>query len=235
VQEKLDFLSIRSTLARRSIGSKNTKENRKMRHNTSYRSSLLILGALCVAAGEVSTDVTPSERQKALRYLDETRDGVLNAVKGLSEAQWKFKPAPDRWSAAEVLEHLVLIEEMVDGILGKIGEAPAGAAERDAGKVDAMILAKVPDRSEKVQAPPPALPTGRWTSAGTLEHFLNSRMKTGAILQSASALRGHVVTHPVFGPLDGYEWILAVAAHSERHTKQILEVKTDPHFPAPSR
>ena len=31
--------------------------------------------------------------------------------------------------------------------------------------------------------------------------------------------------------LDGYEWLLYIAAHSERHTKQIDEVKADPHFP----
>jgi hypothetical protein len=35
----------------------------------------------------------------------------------------------------------------------------------------------------------------------------------------------------VFGPLDGYDWILAVAAHTARHTQQILEVKADPGFP----
>ena len=28
------------------------------------------------------------------------------------------------------------------------------------------------------------------------------------------------------------KWVLAVAAHSARHTKQILEVKADPNFPA---
>jgi hypothetical protein len=32
-------------------------------------------------------------------------------------------------------------------------------------------------------------------------------------------------------PLDGYEWLLFIGAHSERHTKQILEVKADPNFP----
>jgi hypothetical protein len=31
--------------------------------------------------------------------------------------------------------------------------------------------------------------------------------------------------------LDAYEWVLLIAAHSERHTKQINEVKTDPNFP----
>jgi hypothetical protein len=29
---------------------------------------------------------------------------------------------------------------------------------------------------------------------------------------------------------DAYEWILLAAAHSERHEKQIMEVKADPKF-----
>jgi hypothetical protein len=33
------------------------------------------------------------------------------------------------------------------------------------------------------------------------------------------------------GKLDEYEFVLLVAAHSERHTKQINEVKADPNFP----
>jgi len=31
--------------------------------------------------------------------------------------------------------------------------------------------------------------------------------------------------------LDGYEWLLFIGAHSERHTKQMLEVKASPDFP----
>jgi hypothetical protein len=44
-------------------------------------------------------------------------------------------------------------------------------------------------------------------------------------------LRDHAVDSPLNKKLDGYEWILFIAAHSERHTKQILEVKADPNFP----
>jgi hypothetical protein len=40
---------------------------------------------------------------------------------------------------------------------------------------------------------------------------------------------------PWLGPLgkklDPYQWLLFIAAHSERHTKQMLEVKADPGFP----
>jgi hypothetical protein len=192
----------------------------------------LLLATALLAGAADGQSLTRAEKEQALQYLSESRSGVLDAVKGLSEAQWKFKPAPDRWSVAEVVEHLALIEDVVtQNILGNIAKAPAGSADRDSKQVDTMILTKVPDRSTKYQAPPSATPTGRWTHAEALEHFLGGRAQTIALFKSTPDLRQHVIDHPVFGPLDGYEWVLAVAAHSARHTKQILEVKADPNFP----
>ena len=201
--------------------------------HTGYRNAASLLGVLSLSAAAAAQDITNTEREQALRYLAETRAGVVEAVKGLSDTQWTFKPAPDRWSIAETLEHIAVAEDLIgSNIRVRLEKAPAPAAERDARQVDAMVLAKVPDRSTKVKAPEPLLPNGRWTPADTLEHFLASRQLTIEWLKSDSNLRGHAVDHPVLGPLDGYEWILAVAAHSERHTKQILEVKGDPNFPA---
>jgi hypothetical protein len=197
------------------------------------KTSQLLLLTACVATTAAGQNITRQEGEQALRYLAETRSGVLDAVKGLSEAQWKFKPAPDRWSVAEVVEHLALIEDILtQNILGNIGKAPAPSPDRDPKQIDATILAKVVDRSTKFQAPPPAIPTGRWTPAVALEHFFNGRDQTVGLLESTPDLRRHAIDHPVFGPLDGYQWVLAVAAHSARHTKQILEVKADPNFPA---
>jgi hypothetical protein len=193
----------------------------------------LALAALGLAAATATAqDPTPAERKQAQRYLTDTRKGVEDAVKGLTDAQWKFKPAPGRWSVAEVVEHLALIEDVVHSILARLPESPAPASDRNVKEVDEMILGKVPDRTTKLQAPESAQPTGRWTPAGALEHFAAARNQTAALLASTPALRGHVFVHPYFGPLDGYQWIIAVAAHSERHTKQILEVKADANFPA---
>src|SRR5262249_12878091 len=106
-------------LDRRYIGGKrrSTERRKTMKRNNWLRISVLLPIALRLAAA--GQDVTPTDREKALTYLAETRKGVIDATKGLTEAQWKFKPAPDRWSAAEVVEHLVLIEDMVHGILAK--------------------------------------------------------------------------------------------------------------------
>jgi hypothetical protein len=188
-----------------------------------------VLFLATMAFGQTLTQV---DRDKGVAYLDQTRDGVVAAVKGLSDAQMKFKPAPDRWSVAETLEHIALAEDfLLQNVTEKIMKAPAGAADRDTTKIDAMVLAMIPDRSHKAQAPPPLVPTGRWTPAETLDHFLKSRSRTVAFLESQSDLRAHVTDSPMGQPLDAYEWLLFVAAHSERHTKQINEVKADPNFP----
>ena len=63
-------------------------------------------GAAAIAAPQT---LTSSEIEQANLHLQQTQDGVIGAIKRLSEAQWKFKPAPDRWSIAEVDEHLALM------------------------------------------------------------------------------------------------------------------------------
>ena len=98
-------------------------------------------------------------------------------------------------------------------------------------KADAAVLAMVPDRSHKAQAPGPLVPSGRWTPADTLARFEKSRAHTIEFLQSTPDLRQHVIDSPLGQPLDAYEWLLFIGAHSARHTKQIEEVKADPNFP----
>ena len=187
------------------------------------RMSVQFFALLLLCAVSFGQALTQADREKAEQYLQQTRDGVVEATKGLSEAQMKFKPAPDRWSVAETLEHITLAEDfLLLNDKDKIMKAPAGATDRDAAKIDAMVVAMVPDRTQKRQAPGPLVPTGRWTSAETLDHFLKSRAQTIAFLESDS---------PLGQPMDAYEWLLFIAAHSQRHTKQILEVKADPNFP----
>jgi hypothetical protein len=179
----------------------------------------------------VAYSQTQAERDRATQYLQQTRDGVVAATKGLSDAQMKFKPAADRWSVAEVLEHIAKAEDFIfENVSVNIMKAPAPAAGRDNAKIDAFVLAVIPDRSRKAEAPAPLVPASQWTPAETLDHFLMSRGKTIAYV-STPGLREHAVDSPLGQPLDAYQWLLFIAAHSERHTKQILEVKADPKFP----
>jgi len=197
------------------------------------RVPLLLYALVFLAIAASAQNLSQADREKAEKYLAQTRDGVVAATKGLSDAQLKFKAAPDRWSIAEVLEHIALGEDFIfQNITANIMKAPAGPADRDTAKIDAMILAVLPDRTQKRQAPGPLVPTGRWTAGESLDHFLKSRAHTIEFLQSTPDLRAHVsADNPFQQPLDAYDWILFIAGHSDRHTKQILEVKADPNFP----
>src|ERR1700704_1044780 len=194
--------------------------------------SVHFFALLLLCAVSFGQTLTQADREKAEQYLQQTRDGVVEATKGLSDAQMKFKPAPDRWSVAETLEHIVLVEDsLLQNVTDKVMKSPAGAADRDTAKIDAMVLAMIPDRSHKRQASPQFVPTGRGTPSETLDHFQKIRAKTIAFLDSTPDLRAHASDSPLGQQLDAYEWLLFIGAHSQRHTKQILEVKADPNSP----
>ncbi|PYT75099.1 MAG: DinB family protein [Acidobacteria bacterium] len=190
---------------------------------------LLITGAAAAASAQ---EVSQAEKGRALQYLESTKKNVLEATKGLSEAQWNFKPAPDRWSVAQVMEHIAAAEDFLrETTKEKVMTGPAGDPGRDFKKTDEAVLTMVPDRSHKAQAPEPLVPSNRFGSPdGSVKHFLESRAVTEDFLKSTAGLRDHVMDSPL-GKLDGYEFVLFIAAHSERHTKQINEVKADPNFP----
>jgi hypothetical protein len=195
---------------------------------------MIVVLALASAAAARAQDVSQADKDRALQYLESTKKGVLDATKGLSDAQWNFKPAPDRWSVAEVMEHLAAAEDMLrDVTQEQVMKSPA-VPVRDAEetkKADDGVLAMVPDRSHKVQAPEPLKPTNRFGSpAAAQRHFVQSRATTEEYLRNTAGLRAHLGDSPM-GKLDGYEFVLLIAAHSERHTKQMLEVKADANFP----
>ena len=193
------------------------------------------LSAVSGWAQSVSSTLTPEERESALKSFQTTRDNFLKSIAGLSQKQWTFKPGPDRWSVAEVAEHITVSESSLSGLVEqKIMMSPAAPEKREQVKgKDEMILQRVPDRSHKAQAPEFLRPTGRWTTEADLtKAFEESRKATIDYIRTTNDdLRDHFFDHPVFGTLDGYQWLLLISSHSARHTAQIEEVKADPNFP----
>jgi hypothetical protein len=175
------------------------------------------------------------EREQAQRLLAESHQGFLKAIAGLTPAQWAFKPAPDRWSIQECAEHIVIVEQVVQGLV--ISKALSGVREplrRSEVKVtDAFILAALPDRSHKAQAPEMLIPKGRLaTQEAVLAAYEACRKPLEAEVASSSQdWRTRFGPHPLFGTLDLYQWILLSAGHTARHTQQIEEVKRSPDFP----
>src|ERR1700752_4386716 len=126
--------------------------------------ALALVCALFFALAARAQEVTPAEKDKALAYLASTKQDVLDATKGLSTAQWNFKPAPDRWSIAECMEHIAAAEDYIRGMVESgVMRAPA-VPGRHTPALDAGIPATAPDPSHKAQAPEVINPTTRFGS-----------------------------------------------------------------------
>lgn len=183
-----------------------------------------------------SATITAEERRKLIARLAASQRKLFAALEGISEVQWHWKPAPDRWSIAEVADHLDLAEiktpELVRGLVAGPAADPAKKAET-AGK-DHRVAAEIPDRTQhRMMRPDFLAPTDRWPTPAEFEKdFAANRAKTTAYVKSThDDLRAHVAPHPEMGLMDGYQWLILIAAHSERHTAQILEIKALPGYP----
>src|ERR1700683_3307203 len=203
------------------------------------KTAAILAAVICLAIASVAQTapqtLTAQEREFALKDLQRTHDKFLQSIAGLSQKQWTFKPGPDRWSVAEVAEHIAVSESAIFGLVQKqLMTSPAAPEKREQVKgKDEIVLQRIPDRSHKAQAPEFLRPTGRWaTEAALAQAFEESRKATMDYVRTTNDdLRDHFFDHPALGTMDGYQWLLLISAHSERHTAQIEEVKADPNFP----
>lgn len=196
--------------------------------------STTVIVGLLVCAPPAAAELPSEDRAKLVQYLTATRDQVLAEAAALSDEQWQFKLAADRWSVGEVVEHLALAETFIFDLQQKAVSGPAATPEQRAavqGK-DEMLLRMIPDRTKKANAPEPLQPATRLGSrAEVLAAFKERRGKTVDYASKTSDdLRGRVGESPL-GPLDAYQWLLFMGAHTERHLGQIREVKAHPQFP----
>ena len=184
--------------------------------------------------------LTGQELEQARLFLQQTRNAVIGATKGLSKAQWTFKPAPDQWSIAENLDHIVIVQERVLGpILTQLASAPAPFANRDYKAVDAIVIHQFPTRLAKFPAPEFARPADQIVPRELLDRLKTNYIRLMDYLESTPGLRQHAgeaaplkaVSNGAYEVMDGYQWVLAAAAHTERHAKQMLEVMADDNFP----
>lgn len=196
--------------------------------------AMAVCGAAVLSAGE---PLRQGDRDFALSSLHATSKLFLDSIAGLSAEQVNFKSAPDRWSIAECAEHIALSEDLISqrgkSTLQQAADESKVASAEEARKKDQMILDGVVDRTNKFKAPEPLQPKRTFaTVQQAAEHFKKARnANIDYIRTTHDELRSHFATHPALGSIDVYQWFLLMSAHSERHTRQIEEVKADPNFP----
>ena len=183
--------------------------------------------------------MTPADREFALKGLEDSRTRLLATMRGLSREQLEYRPAPDRWSVAENLEHIIVTEQFVlarlESPVQQVPDSPQHS--RWQGRDEPFIRKLAEEREARFQAPERLRPTGRWSIEALVPEFEAARGLSRDFAASTQAdLRSRFFRHPApaVGEIDGYQLLLLIGAHCDRHCTQSEEVMASPGFPRQS-
>ena len=186
------------------------------------------------ASAAPAQPIDAADREFLLGRLRRTAEAYAKALAGVTPAQWRFKPAPDRWSIAECAEHLVIAEgDLFRAATQQVLRIPLPDGQKRLGRADdERLMQRMTDRTRKVTAAESELPKGAYGSpADAVQAFAAARAATIEWAAATQAdLRGHGVKSQG-GFTDAYQFLLTIAAHTTRHLAQIDEVKAAGNFP----
>jgi hypothetical protein len=180
-----------------------------------------------------AAQLTQPDRDALMKDLERSRTVFLEAIADVkTEAQWNYKPAPDRWSVAECAAHIIAAEEYFRENVAAALKSPAMTPPVNQAERDAMIAKMIRDRSQRFQAPAQIEPTGKAVpKAQAIADFNATRNQTLDYVRTTNhALRDHSTGTPP-NQMTAYQLILMLSGHTERHTAQLLEVKASPGYP----
>jgi hypothetical protein len=177
--------------------------------------------------------ITERERENALELLARSRQTLLDAVGGVTDAQARWKPDADRWSIFEYVEHLAVSDDALVDLVQRTLESPAQVETEEERRIREKKIRETPIPRGVNRAPDRLKPTGRFASLEeAVSHFLAARERTVEYASKTQAdLRQHFTPHPVLGPLDAYQWLVGNARHAETHAGHIREIRAMEGFP----
>jgi uncharacterized damage-inducible protein DinB len=165
-----------------------------------------------------------------VEYVDAQRAALLDAASALPPERWTERPAAGRWSVAEVLEHLHMVEHGCARVIAKRA-AEARAADHPAetgtgSKLGALDWSDIRDRSTRREVPDRVAPTGTLSGEAARSAVDRSRAELHGAIEAADGLALESIrhTHARLGELDLYQWILFVGHHEARHGAQMAEI-----------
>jgi hypothetical protein len=188
----------------------------------------LYAGLLSAAISLVAAPISDREREHLVAHLEMTQTWLVDEVSPLSAAQLNFRAAPDRWTIAEVVQHLAISEPNYWRLLETALKQPPKKLDKTAS--DADVLWYGIDRTRHEKTSPDENPKDQTIDvAQALKTFLAMHAKLLELAKTTNEdLRGHAV--PDWG-VDAYQCLLEISTHEQRHILQIREIKASPNFP----
>lgn len=136
--------------------------------------------------------------------IDKTRDKLIKAVVDLNDEQSSFRASAEKWSVANVIEHLAKTEENLVRLIGKLlAQAEAGGRRSDGRMLSPVSFAEIGEKARgmKLEAPDAIKPEGIASLNDSIARLEKSRTALHALRPRIAAidLSSTNFPHPFFG------------------------------------
>lgn len=187
---------------------------------------------------------TEEDRQLIIDGLNRTTEALRLEIENLTDEQWNFREAPDRWSIAEIVEHLEMQNQLHYREITAVSNAPQYLEFRTITGGQDQYFSNYGTDTTRGKAQWFLEPLGRFCSKeegenafhrarGKLVEFVE---KTEIDLRKQFTFRTPVAGKDIsalrIGQVrDLHQLLLTGIAHTDRHLRQIRNIKQHQDFP----
>jgi hypothetical protein len=166
----------------------------------------------------------PPALDSIIACMAKAQTGLLSAADTVPAEEWKTRPAEGRWSAAELVAHLMIIERAVIRKADRL--AQKSPKRTPLLRRIHLPMALVEARWTRHKSPIPLEPGMVRDKEVMLAELRTVRERSLAFMEETKGrnLGEYCWRHPVLGTLNSYEWMKFIALHEVRHTKQMREI-----------
>jgi hypothetical protein len=173
----------------------------------------------------------PPDIQKLVDRIESQRDDLLKSFRSFSQDQFNKAPAPGRWSAAEILSHLIAAERLSLAYMQKKVQGIESASISGPWEEIKMAALKVSQRLPglKFKAPKHVVEnTARYRDLVSIEsEWVKVRADLRALLEKIpqEKLNRLIYKHPVAGYLNARHAVAFFHEHIRHHLAQLRSIQ----------
>lgn len=159
---------------------------------------------------------------------DKIREKLKVTVSDLTERQATTLPEGEKWTVAQIVEHVSMVEDGMTRICSKLLAKAKTAGQQNGGvKLSENFLQRGLEIGQiKIEAPEIVRPVSGRTIAESLAVMDENRAKLDEMrpLFETFDCNEQKFPHPFFGDISAAEWLALVGGHEARHIKQIKKI-----------
>lgn len=157
---------------------------------------------------------------------DKIHEQTKQLAASLSDEQMTELPDGEKWTIAEIIEHIAIVKDGMTRIAAKLltQAQAAGVSSDGTARLSDNFKTKAAEAATlKFEAPDRIKPTGEQT----VEESLRKMEATRGELENLRPLFESVecsdfkFPHPFMGDLTAHDWLALIGGHEARHLKQI--------------